>query len=206
MNLASIVQIAIGAIFINNIVLSKFLGLCPFFGVSKKLSSATGMGVAVIFVMTVASMFTWIINKFILLPCDVMYLRTIVFILVIASLVQLVEMVLQKFLPVLYESLGIFLALITTNCAILGVAIINTQENVFTGQNFTFFECIINAIMSGIGFTLALVLMSGIREKLEVANIPKPLEGLTIAFVAAGLMGMAFLGFSGLDFFPHSGG
>jgi len=206
MNLASIVQIAIGAIFINNIVLSKFLGLCPFFGVSKKLSSAVGMGIAVIFVMTVASMFTWIINKFILLPCNVLYLRTIVFILVIASLVQLVEMVLQKFLPVLYESLGIFLALITTNCAILGIAIINTQENPFTGQNFTFFECIINAITSGIGFTLALVLMSGIREKLELVNIPKPLEGVTIAFVVAGLMGMAFLGFSGLNFFPHSGG
>lgn len=206
MNFANLVQLSIGAILINNIVLSRFLGLCPFFGVSKKLSSAMGMGMAVIFVMTVASMFTWTINKFILAPYDAMYLQTIVFILVIASLVQLVEMTLQKFSPTLYDALGIFLPLITTNCAILGVAIINAGENVYTGQNFTFFECIINAVMSGIGFTLALILMSGIREKLELVNIPKPLEGVTIAFVVAGLMGIAFLGFSGLNFFPGVGG
>lgn len=206
MNVASLVQISIGAVLINNFVLTRFLGLCPFFGVSKKLSSAIGMGMAVIFVMTVASMFTWSINFFLLKPYEVEFLRTIVFILVIASLVQLVEMALQKFSPVLYESLGIYLPLITTNCAILGVAIINTGINSYTGKDFTFFESIINGITSGVGFTLALVLMAGIREKLELANVPEPLKGLPIAFIAAGLMAIAFLGFSGLNFFQEIGG
>lgn len=206
MNLVSLVQIAIGAILINNFVLSRFLGLCPFFGVSKKTSSAVGMGVAVIFVMTLASMFTWAIYSYILAPRGLVYLKTIVFILVIASLVQLVEMALQRFSPSLHESLGIYLPLITTNCAILGVAILNIGENVFTGKPYTFVEATANGITSGIGFTLALVLMAGIREKLELAEIPKPLEGLPIAFVAAGLMAIAFLGFSGLDFFPDIGG
>lgn len=206
MNFVSIIQIAIASILINNFVLSRFLGLCPFFGVSKKISSAIGMGMAVIFVMTVASMFTWIIDKYILIPNNALYLQTIIFILVIASLVQLVEMILQKFSPVLYEALGIFLPLITTNCAILGVALINAGDNTFTGKPFTFIECIVNGITSGIGFTLALVLMAGIREKLDLANIPKPLVGLPIAFVTAGLMAIAFLGFSGLNFFPNIGG
>ncbi len=203
MNIAILVQISVGAILINNFVLSRFLGLCPFFGVSKKISSAIGMGMAVIFVMTVASIFTWIIYKYILIPYNVIYLQTIVFILVIASLVQLVEMVLQKFSPLLYEALGIYLPLITTNCAILGVAILNTGENVYTGQVYTFLECVVNGVMSGVGFTLALVLMSGIREKLDIANIPKPLQGLPIAFITAGLMAIAFLGFSGLNFFHN---
>ncbi len=201
MNLISLIQISIAAIFIQNFVLSQFLGLCPFFGVSKKISNAIGMGMAVIFVMTLASMFTWIIYNKILIKYDVVYLYTIVFILVIASLVQLVEMALQKFSPTLYESLGIFLPLITTNCAILGVAVLNTEKS-----NYDFIESIVNGIMSGVGFTLALVLMAGIREKLELADIPKPFKGLPIAFVAAGLMAIAFLGFSGLNFFPNFGG
>lgn len=202
----SIIQISIAAVLIQNFVLARFLGLCPFFGVSKKLSSATGMGMAVIFVMTVASMFTWAINNFILMEFGVEFLRTIVFILVIASLVQLLEMALQKFSPALYESLGIFLPLITTNCAIMGVALINTGINQFTGKPFTFVESLINGVASGVGFTLALVLMAGLREKLELANIPKSLEGLPIAFITAGLMALAFLGFSGLSFFTSVGG
>ena len=204
--LISLVQISIGAILINNFVLSRFLGLCPFFGVSKKLSSALGMGMAVVFVMTTASMFTWIIYTKILMPLSIEYMQTIVFILVIASLVQLVEMVLQKFSPVLYDSLGIFLPLITTNCAILGVAILNSGINPYTGDYFTFLEAIVNGVMSGAGFTLALVLMAGIREKLDLADIPKALDGLPIAFISAGLMAIAFLGFSGLNFFPNIGG
>ncbi|MBD3321011.1 MAG: electron transport complex subunit RsxA [Chitinivibrionales bacterium] len=201
MDFISLVQISIAAVFINNFVLSRFLGLCPFFGVSKKLSSAVGMGMAVIFVMTVASMITWIIFHYLLVPYEVDYLRTIVFILVIASLVQLVEMTLQKFSPVLYDALGIYLPLITTNCAIMGVAVLNAGKNDFTQEPYSFIESLVNGIMSGIGFTLALVLMAGIREKLELANIPRPLQGLPIAFVTAGLMAIAFLGFSGLNFF-----
>lgn len=201
MSIESIVQISIGAVLINNFVLSRFLGLCPFFGVSKRLSSAVGMGMAVVFVMTVASMITWLINRHILVPRDVEFLQTIVFILVIASLVQLVEMTIQKFSPVLYEALGIYLPLITTNCAIMGVALLNADKNEFTGRLYTFPECVVSGVMSGVGFTLALVLMAGIRERLELADVPGPLRGLPIAFVTAGLMAMAFLGFSGLSFF-----
>jgi Na+-translocating ferredoxin:NAD+ oxidoreductase subunit A len=197
---AVLLQIAIGAILINNFILARFLGLCPFFGVSKKLSSAIGMGISVVFVMSVATLFTWSIQKWVLAPFGVDFLRTIVFILVIASLVQLVEMALQKYVPALYEALGIFLPLITTNCAILGVAIINTELNPYTGGAFSLVEAVINAAASGMGFTLALVLMAGIRERLEFARIPKPLEGLPIAFVTAGLMALAFLGFSGFSF------
>jgi len=200
-SLTSIIQISIAAVLIQNFVLARFLGLCPFFGVSKKLSSATGMGMAVIFVMTVASMITWWINKAILIDMGVDYLRTIVFILIIASLVQLLEMVLQKFTPALYDSLGIYLPLITTNCAILGVAIINTDTNIFSGMKYSFVESTVNGAASGIGFTLALVLMAGLRERLELADIPKSLDGLPIAFITAGLMALAFLGFSGLSFF-----
>ncbi len=216
MNFASLIQISIAAVLINNFVLARFLGLCPFFGVSKKLSSAVGMGMAVVFVMTVASMFTRIIKFWVLVPDsinpsvivteDLGYLQTIVYILVIASLVQLVEMALQKFSPALYEALGIYLPLITTNCAILGVALLNSKDNVFTGETYTFAESLVNGIMSGVGFTLALVLMAGIREKLDLANTPKPLRGLPVAFVTAGLMAIAFLGFSGLDFFSTVGG
>ncbi|MDG5817006.1 RnfABCDGE type electron transport complex subunit A [Chitinispirillales bacterium ANBcel5] len=204
--LINILQISIAAVLVQNLVLARFLGLCPFLGVSKKLSSATGMGMAVIFVMTVASMFTWVIHNYILIPMDVAYLQTIVFILVIASLVQLLEMSLQKFSPALYEALGIFLPLITTNCAILGVAVLNTGINEFTGNSFTFIESLVNGIASGVGFTLALVLMAGVREKLELANTPKALEGLPAAFLVGGLMALAFLGFSGLNFFASVGG
>ncbi len=201
MQFTDYIQLSIFAVFVNNLVLSRFLGLCPFFGVSKKLSSALGMGMAVIFVLTMASAITWPLYEFILKPLEITYLRTIVFILVIASLVQFVEMVLQKHSPVLYESLGIFLPLITTNCAILGVAILNTQVNEFTGNRFAYPEALVNAVMSGIGFTLALVLMAGIREKMEMADIPKAMKGLPSAFISAGLMAIAFLGFSGLSFF-----
>jgi len=201
----SIIQISIAAVLIQNFVLARFLGLCPFFGVSKKLSSALGMGTAVVFVMIVASMFTWWINESILIGMDVEYLRTIVFILVIASLVQLLEMVLQKFSPALYESLGIYLPLITTNCAILGVAIINTGVNRFTGAAYTLLEATVNGAASGVGFLLALILMAGLRERLELSDVPKAMEGLPIAFITAGLMALAFLGFSGLSFFPAGG-
>jgi electron transport complex protein RnfA len=200
-NFISIIQISIAAVLIQNFVLARFLGLCPFFGVSTKLSSATGMGMAVVFVMTISTMFTWWIDHTVLAAMNVEYLRTIVFILVIASLVQLIEMIMQKFTPALYESLGIYLPLMATNCAILGVAIINTDINQFTGAPFTFIESTVNGAASGVGFTLALVLMAGLRERLESADIPKSLEGLPIAFITAGLMALAFLGFSGLSFF-----
>lgn len=199
MEFSMLFQVAIAAILINNFILSRFLGLCPFFGVSKKLSNAVGMGVAVVFVMVFASLFTWTINAYVLVPKGVSYLQTIVFILVIASLVQLVEMVLQKYSPALYEALGIYLPLITTNCAILGVAVINTGENPFSGKPWGLVDSLVNAGASGLGFLLALVLMAGIRERLELAKTPKAFEGFPVAFVAAGLMALAFLGFSGLS-------
>lgn len=194
-----LLQISIGAIFIQNFVLSRFLGLCPFFGISKKLSTAIGMGFAVIFVMVASTLFTWTLNNFVLKPNGIEYLQTISFILVIASLVQIVEMALKKYSPMLYDSLGVFLPLITTNCAIMGVAVINVEINQFTGLPFSFIEAIVNSFMSGVGFTLALVLMAGIRERLELANVPKAFEGLPIAFITAGLMAMAFLGFAGMS-------
>ena len=206
MNFAVLIQISVGAILINNFVLARMLGLCPFLGVSKKLSSAFGMGMAVTFVMGIASAFTWTIDTFIVVPCDLSYLQTVIFILVIASLVQLVEMVLQKFSPALYESLGIYLPLITTNCAVLAVALINTRENPFTGKEFTFVEAFVNGVASGVGFTVALALMAGIREKLELAPVWKPLEGLPLAFISAGLIALAFLGFLGLGFSSATGG
>ncbi|HHS49735.1 MAG TPA: electron transport complex subunit RsxA [candidate division Zixibacteria bacterium] len=214
--MANILIIAIGAILINNFVLSRFLGLCPFVGVSKKTETAIGMGMAVIFVMTLASAVTWTIWAFFLSPgesnlfwiiaralgsgaeahaFDLRYLNTIAFILVIASLVQFVELVLKKMSPALYESLGIFLPLITTNCAILGVAELNTMT-----LDYNFIESLVHGISAGIGFTLALIMMSGIRERLEFAPVPKLMRGLPIAFIIAGLMSMAFLGFSGLKF------
>ena len=196
--------IIIGVIFINNFVLAKFLGICPYLGVSKKLDSAIGMGFAVTFVMTVASAATWIIYTCILNPetnilprtedagTDLTYLRTIAFIIVIASLVQFVEMVIQKTSPVLYNALGIYLPLITTNCAVLGVAVLNIDDQ------FTFLESLIRGFGAGIGFTMVLVFMAGLREKLELSDIPGPLKGLPIAFILAGLMSLAFMGFSGL--------
>ena len=207
MELNHLFIIVITAIFVNNFVLSRFLGICPYIGVSKNMDSALGMGMAVIFVMTMASMVTWLIDAYMLRPTDsnifkiifsaetapdLTYLKTIAFILVIASLVQFVEMVVQKASPTLYKSLGIYLPLITTNCAILGVALLNLDNN------YNFIESIVHGFAAGVGFTLALVLMAGIREKLELAPIPNALKGIPIAFLMAGLMSIAFLGFSGL--------
>ncbi len=207
MEFKGLMIIVISAIFINNFVLARFLGICPYIGVSKKIDSAIGMGFAVVFVMTLASMVTWLIDTYMLRPTqsnvfyiifsgktppDLVYLKTIAFILVIASLVQFVEMVIQKMSPALYSSLGIYLPLITTNCAILGVTLLNLDNN------YTFIESIVHGFSAGLGFTLALLLMAGIREKLELAPIPESLKGIPIAFIMAGLMSIAFLGFSGL--------
>ncbi|MBS1262400.1 MAG: Electron transport complex subunit RsxA [Calditrichaeota bacterium] len=198
MDFSNLLVIAVGSILINNFVLMRFLGLCPYIGVSKQLSSAIGMGMAVIFVMTLASFASWLIYYYLLEPStsiwgvDLTFLRTVSFILVIASLVQFVEMFIQKLAPALYQALGIYLPLITTNCAVLGVAVLNIDEG------YNLLEALVNGVAAGIGFTLALVLMAGIRERLDLANIPKPLQGVPIAFIMAGLMAIAFLGFSGL--------
>jgi len=184
--------IIVSAVLINNIVLSQFLGICPFVGVSKKLSAALGMGAAVTFVLVLAGGLTWTIQTFILNPFDIGYLQTIAFILVIASLVQFVEMVIRKFSPALYKALGVYLPLITTNCAVLGVAILNIQKD------FSFPQALVFSLSHAIGFSLALVLMAGIRERLEDADTPKCMQGMPIALVTAALMSMSFLGFSGL--------
>jgi len=188
----TMMTIIIGAIFINNFVLSRFLGICPFMGVSKQLDSAVGMGAAVIFVMALATLGCWGVYNLLLVPLGIGYLKTIAFIIIIAALVQLVEMILLKFSPALYQALGIYLPLITTNCAILGVAVLNIDQKYSLGYS------LINAVAAGIGFTLALVLMAGIRERLEQAPIPPALKGLPIAFLMAGAMSIAFLGFAGL--------
>jgi electron transport complex protein RnfA len=182
----------IGAVLVNNFVLVRFLGICPFLGVSKKVDTATGMGMAVIFVMTMASIVTWLVQKYILIPFKLEFLQTIAFILIIASLVQLVEIIMEKTAPALYEALGVFLPLITTNCAILGLAILNIQNE------HSFLQSIIFAIGGSIGFTLALVLMAGIRERLSLVAVPKPFQGASISLITAGLLSLAFMGFSGL--------
>lgn len=198
MEFSKLFVIIISSIFINNFVIVRFLGLCPYIGVSKKLDSALGMGMAVIFVMTMASTITWMIYNFLLNPTtsifglDLTFLRTITFILSIAVLVQFVEMVIKKTVPTLYKALGIYLPLITTNCAVLGVSILNINEN------YNFLGAIVNGLSAGIGFTLVLLLMAGIRQRLEFANVPKSLKGMPIAFIVAGCMALAFLGFSGL--------
>jgi electron transport complex protein RnfA len=184
--------IIISTVFVNNFVLARFLGLCPLMGVSKKIETSLGMGMAVTFVMTIASMATWLIQNFILEPFNLQYLQTIMFILVIASLVQLVEIFIRKVSPPLYQALGIFLPLITTNCAVLGMAILSIQRNLM------FHEAIAWALGSAIGFTLALVLLAGIRERLEMADVPKPFAGTAAAYVTAGLLSLAFMGFSGM--------
>ncbi len=193
--------IIISVIFINNFVLSRFLGICAYVGVSKKLDSAIGMGLAVTFVMAVASATTWIIYAYFLDPSssvfgniDLRYLRTIAFIIMIAAAVQFVEMVIQKTSPVLYNALGIYLPLITTNCAVLGVSVLNIDEH------FTFMESLVQGFGAGVGFTLALVLMAGLRERLEMSDVPRPLRGMPIAFIMASLMSLAFMGFSGMAF------
>jgi electron transport complex protein RnfA len=186
------IYIIIGSIFVNNIVLSQFLGICPFLGVSKKLESALGMGAAVTFVMAMAGAITWIIQHGVLKPMGIDYLQTIAFILVIAALVQFVEMVIKKTAPALYSSLGIYLPLITTNCAVLGIAILSIQED------YGFFAAVINGVANALGFTLALVLMAGIRERMEDADVPKCFEGIPIALIIAACMSISFLGFTGL--------
>lgn len=188
----SIFTILISTIFVNNFVLARFLGICPFLGVSNKTETATGMGIAVTFVVTLSSIITYIIQKAILDPLNLAYLQTIVFILVIAALVQFVEMVIKKTSPTLYSALGVYLPLITTNCVVLGVAILNIQEG------YTLIQTIFNAVGASIGFSLALVLIAGIREQLEVIDVPEALEGFPIALITAGLMSIAFLGFNGL--------
>jgi electron transport complex protein RnfA len=191
-DLGKMMAIIIASIFVNNFVLSRFLGICPFLGVSKQLDSAIGMGAAVIFVMTLATLGSWTVYNLLLVPMELTYLSTIAFILIIASLVQLVEMILQKFSPALYRALGIFLPLITTNCAILGVAVLNIDEKYSLGYS------LVNAIAAGIGFTFALILMAGLRQKLEMADVPPALKGKPVAFLVAGIMSIAFLGFAGL--------
>ncbi|MEA1996663.1 MAG: electron transport complex subunit RsxA [Gemmatimonadota bacterium] len=193
MNLDSLFVIVIGTIFINNYVLYRFLGLCPFLGVSRSLHSSFGMGMAVIFVMTLASFITWPIYHLVLVPFGITYLRTLVFILVIASLVQFVEIVMNKTAPALYQALGIFLPLITTNCAILGVAVLNIEDDL------SLIEALVQGFSAGVGFTLALLLMAGIRERLELADVPRVFRGVPIAIICAGLMSMAFLGFAGFS-------
>jgi len=191
-DLGKMMAIIIASIFVNNFVLARFLGICPFLGVSKELDSAAGMGAAVIFVMTLATLGSWAAYNLLLVPMGITYLSTIVFILIIASLVQLVEMILQKFSPALYSALGIFLPLITTNCAILGVAVLNIDEKYSLGYS------LVNAIAAGIGFTLALILMAGLRQRLELADVPPAMKGKPAAFLVAGIMSIAFLGFAGL--------
>jgi electron transport complex protein RnfA len=177
---------------VNNVVLSQFLGLCPFLGVSKKTNTAVGMGTAVIFVITLASAVAGVIYQYILVPLDITYLQTIVFILVIAALVQFVEMFLKKFIPGLYQALGVYLPLITTNCAVLGVALTNVQKNygILTG--------VVNGFATAVGFTISIVILAGIREKMAYNDIPESFKGMPIVLVTAGLMAIAFCGFSGL--------
>lgn len=184
--------IFIGAVFVNNIVLSQFLGICPFLGVSKKVETAVGMSAAVAFVMTIATLFTFVIQKYVLDPLSLGFMQTITFILVIASLVQMVEIVLKKVSPALYQALGVFLPLITTNCTILGVAILVIQKD------FTLLSSMVYAVSTAIGFGLALVLFSGIREQLALTHVPKMMKGIPIALVTAGILAMAFMGFSGI--------
>ena len=187
------ILIFITAIFVNNVVLSQFLGICPFLGVSKKVETATGMGAAVAFVLAIATIVTYLIQHYVLNPFGLQYLQTIAFILVIAALVQMVEIVLKKVSPALYQALGVFLPLITTNCCILGVAILVIQND------YDLLTGVIYAFATAIGFALAMILFAGIREQLSLVNIPKGMDGMAIALVTAGLLAMAFMGFSGVD-------
>lgn len=187
--------ISLGAILVNNFVLSQFLGICPFMGVSKKVDTALGMGMAVIFVMGVASAVCYPINTFLLIPKNLVFMQTVTYILVIASLVQFVEMFLQKAMPSLYEALGVYLPLITTNCAVLGVVLQNTQNS------YNFIQSVTYGVTGGIGFLLAIVLFASVRERMEFSVIPKSFEGFPIALIAASLLSLAFMGFSGLKVF-----
>lgn len=190
--MGDLLKIAVATALINNVVLSQFLGLCPFLGVSKKTKTAAGMGGAVIFVMTIASMLCYAVYDFILVPFNVEYLETIVFILLIAALVQFVEMFLKKFSPGLYKALGVYLPLITTNCAVLGIVIINVQKE------YNFIQSVVNALGTAVGFTVAIVILAGLREKMEHNDISPAFKGMPIVLVTAGLMAIAFSGFSGI--------
>ena len=189
---ASIIEIVLSAILINNFIFSQFLGCCPFLGCSSKLDTAAGMGLAVIFVMGLASAICWLVNEYILMPLDLGFLQTIAYILVIAVLVQFVEMFLKKSVPSLYSALGIYLPLITTNCAVLGVVLLNTQ------YSFNFLQSVVYGVTGGAGFMLAICLMASVREKVEFAEYPESFEGFPIALVTAGLIALAFMGFSGM--------
>lgn len=192
MSVTGLVSIFLAAILTNNFVLSKFLGICPFLGVSKKLDTAVGMSVAVIFVMTLATLVTWPIQTYILDPNGLGYLQTIVFILIIAALVQFVEIFLKKYVPSLYSALGIYLPLITTNCAVLGVTVLNIDEG------YNFIESIVNTVGAGFGFMLAMAIFAGVRGRMETSDVPKFLQGLPIVLVAASIVACSFLGFQGL--------
>lgn len=190
--LKSLVIILMTSVLVNNYVLNKFLGICPFLGVSKKLNQAVGMGLAVIFVMLLATLVTWPIYKFLLLPNDLVFMQTIVFILVIAALVQLVEIILKRYIPGLHQSLGVYLPLITTNCAVLGVTINNITDN------YNFIESMVSSLGCGLGFLLAMVLFAGVRSRLETAKPPKSFEGLPLTLIAATIVSCAFFGFAGI--------
>lgn len=192
MSIGGLFVILVSGILVNNFVLSRFLGICPFLGVSKQVETAMGMGMAVTFVMTLASIITYLVQVFILDPLGLGYLQTIAFILVIAALVQFVEMVIQKVSPTLYQGLGVYLPLITTNCAVLGLTLLNIQFQ------YNLIETIVNAIAAAVGFTLAIVLFAGIRERLAIADVPEVFKGFPIALITASLMSIAFLGFTGL--------
>ena len=193
--LANILSISLGAILINNFIFSQFLGCCPFLGCSNKMDTAVGMGIAVIFVMGLASAICWVVNQYILMRYDLGFMQTLTYILVIAVLVQFVEMFLKKSVPSLYSALGIYLPLITTNCAVLGVVLLNTQNS------YNFLESTVYGITGGIGFMLAICLFASVREKLEFADYPKCFEGFPICLVSAGLLSLAFMGFSGMKIF-----
>ena len=184
--------IIISAIFVNNILLAQFLGVCPFMGVSNKISTSAGMGAAVVFVITLATIVTWLIMHYILVPFKIEYMQTISYILVIAALVQMVEIILKKVSPPLYQALGVYLPLITTNCAVLGVAILVIQKE------FNLMESVVFGFANAVGFTLALIIFAGIREQFELVNIPKGMKGVPIAFVTAGILALAFMGFAGI--------
>ena len=190
--MANIFTILISTVFVNNYVFARFLGICPFLGVSNKMETATGMGIAVTFVTTLSSIITYMIYNYILVDLSLEYLQTIVFILVIASLVQFVEMVIRKTSPALYDAMGVFLPLITTNCMVLGVAILNIESDYLLSETIT------NAIGASLGFFLAIILLAGLRERLEIADVPQALKGFPITMIATGLMAIAFLGFAGM--------
>ncbi len=190
---ANLLKILFTSILVNNFVLSRFLGICPFLGVSKKLSPAVGMSFAVIFVMTLSSAIAYPIDVFLLKKFDLIYLRTLVFILVIAALVQSIEIIIRKLLPALYDSLGVYLPLITTNCAVLGVVLLNVKD-----ANASFLNSVVTGFGAGVGFMLAMVLFAGVRSRLEKANIPKFLEGLPITLISASIVSVAFMGFNGI--------